>query len=87
MRPCRTGWIRARTQAGLPWDGGESEGAHAPSFHYISYNLARSHQPLKNWTPELGEQVTPAMAAGAADDPWRLTQIASGCSTEGRSAA
>lgn len=42
----------------------------------MHYNFARPHQSLKNWTPALGKQVTPAMAAGVAEYPWSLTQIA-----------
>lgn len=42
----------------------------------MHYDFARPHQSLKNWTPELGKHVTPAMAAGVAEYPWSLTQIA-----------
>jgi hypothetical protein len=32
--------------------------AHAVSFHYVRYNFARTHKPLR---------VTPAVAAGVTD--------------------
>ena len=41
---------------------------HAVSLHFLHYNFARRHQTLKG--------ATPAMAAGVADYPWSLTQIA-----------
>ncbi len=41
---------------------------HAVSLHFLHYNFARVHQSLKGKTP--------AMAAGVADYPWSLTQIA-----------
>lgn len=41
---------------------------HAVSLHYMHYNFARKHQSLKGQTP--------AMAAGVADYPWSVTQIA-----------
>lgn len=43
--------------------------AHAVSLHYMHYNFGRPHQSL-------GRGTTPAMAAGVADHPWSLTQIA-----------
>jgi IS1 family transposase len=42
--------------------------AHAVSLHYMHYNFARRHQSLSGQTP--------AMAAGVAEHPWSLTQIA-----------
>jgi len=45
--------------------------AHAVSLHYMHYNFARPHQTLSK-----GRKVTPAMAAGVADYPWSVTQIA-----------
>jgi transposase InsO family protein len=41
---------------------------HAVSLHYMYYNFARRHQSL-------GGQ-TPAMAAGIADHPWTVWDIA-----------
>ena len=49
--------------------------AHAVSLHYMHYNFVRPHLSLKDW-PALGKHVTPAMAAGVAEYPWSLTQIA-----------
>jgi hypothetical protein len=49
---------------------------HAVSLHYMHYNFARPHQTLKDTYSQLGKQVTPAMAAGVAEHPWSLTQIA-----------
>lgn len=46
--------------------------AHAVSLHYMYYNFSRTHQSL---TLD-GKKRTPAMAAGVADHPWSLTQIA-----------
>ena len=49
---------------------------HAVSLHYMHYNFARPHQSL---TVEVdGKRVkrTPAMAAGVAEYPWTVTQIA-----------
>lgn len=46
--------------------------AHAVSLHYMHYNFGRVHQSL---TVD-GQKRTPAMAAGIADHPWSLTQIA-----------
>ena len=42
--------------------------SHAVSLHYMHYNFARKHQTLKGRTP--------ATAAGVAEYPWSLTQIA-----------
>jgi len=41
--------------------------AHAVSLHYLYYNFAR---------PSLGKGVTPAMAAGLAEYPWTVWDIA-----------
>jgi IS1 family transposase len=46
--------------------------AHAVSLHYMHYNFARTHQSL---TVD-GQKRTPAMAAGVAEYPWSVTQIA-----------
>ncbi len=46
--------------------------AHAVSLHYMHYNFGRPHQTL---TVD-GQKRTPAMAAGVAEHPWSLTQIA-----------
>jgi hypothetical protein len=43
--------------------------AHAVSLHYMHYNFARSHKSL-------GRGVTPAMAAGVAEYPWTVWDIA-----------
>jgi len=43
--------------------------AHAVSLHYMFYNFARPHQSL-------GKGVTPAMAAGVAEYPWTVWDIA-----------
>lgn len=43
--------------------------AHAVALHFLHYNFARPHQSL-------GKQTTPAMAAGVANYPWSLTQVA-----------
>jgi IS1 family transposase len=43
--------------------------AHAVSLHYMHYNFARPHKSL-------GKGVTPAMAAGVADYPWTVWDIA-----------
>ena len=43
--------------------------AHAVSLHYLYYNFARPHGSL-------GKGVTPAMAAGVADHPWTVWDIA-----------
>jgi IS1 family transposase len=42
---------------------------HAVSLHYLHYNFARPHSSL-------GRGVTPAMAAGLADHPWTVWDIA-----------
>jgi IS1 family transposase len=47
--------------------------AHAASLFYMHYNFARPHQTL---TKRYGRPTTPAMAAGVADYPWSLTQVA-----------
>jgi IS1 family transposase/lambda repressor-like predicted transcriptional regulator len=47
--------------------------AHAVSLHFMHYNFGRPHQTL---TKKYGRPTTPAMAAGVADHPWSLTQIA-----------
>lgn len=47
--------------------------AHAACLFYMHYNFARPHQTL---TKRSGLPTTPAMAAGVADFPWSLTQIA-----------
>lgn len=39
----------------------------------MHYNFARPHMTL---TKRYGRLTTPAMAAGVADYPWSLTQIA-----------
>ncbi len=44
--------------------------AHAVSLHYMYYNFARPHKSL-------GKGVTPAMAAGVAEYPWTVWDIAS----------
>ena len=49
--------------------------AHAISLHFMHYNFGRPHQSLKGWVG-LGKQVTPAMAAGVADHPWSVWEIA-----------
>jgi len=51
--------------------------AHAVSLHYMHYNFARVHQSL-TITNEDGSRTkrTPAMAAGVADHPWTLLEIA-----------
>jgi hypothetical protein len=41
--------------------------AHAVALHYMHYNFCRVHQTLKT---------TPAIAAGVADHPWRLEEVA-----------
>lgn len=46
--------------------------AAAVSLHFMYYNFARPHQPLKNPYPR-----TPAMAAGVADHVWTVTEIVS----------
>jgi IS1 family transposase len=46
--------------------------AHAVSLHYMHYNFGRAHQSL---TVD-GVKRTPAMAAGVAEYPWSVTQIA-----------
>jgi hypothetical protein len=43
--------------------------AHAVSLHYMYYNFARPHKSL-------GKGVTPAMAAGIAEYPWTVWDIA-----------
>jgi len=40
------------------------------------YNFARPHMTLAKKYPELGKQVTPAMAAGVARYRWTIVQIA-----------
>jgi IS1 family transposase len=47
--------------------------AHAVSLHFMHYNFCRPHQTLSK---AAGKQTTPAMAAGLADHPWSLTQLA-----------
>ncbi len=47
--------------------------AHAATLFYMHYNFARPHQ---NLTKRFGRLTTPDMAAGVADHPWSLTQIA-----------
>jgi len=47
--------------------------AHAISLFYMHYNFARPHQTL---TKKFGKPTTPAMAAGVADHPWSLTELA-----------
>jgi IS1 family transposase len=47
--------------------------AHAVSLHFMHYNFCRPHQTL---TKAAGTPTTPAMAAGLADYPWSLTQLA-----------
>ncbi len=47
--------------------------AHAVSLHYMHYNFARPHQTLSK---AAGRPTTPAMAAGAADRVWSLTDLA-----------
>ncbi len=42
---------------------------HAVGLHYMHYNFARPHQSL-------GKGVTPAMAAGKAEHPWTVWDIA-----------
>lgn len=49
--------------------------AHAVSLHFMPYNFCRPHQTLAKRYPELGTQVTPAMAAGVERHPWSLTQL------------
>ncbi|MEZ5168636.1 MAG: IS1 family transposase [Acidimicrobiales bacterium] len=51
--------------------------AHAVSLHYMHYNFGRTHQSL-TIVDDYGYKTkqTPAMAAGIADHPWSLTQIA-----------
>ncbi len=44
------------------------------SLHYQHYNFARPHQSLT--VKATGQRRTPAMAAGVAEYPWSLTQIA-----------
>ena len=43
--------------------------AHAVSLHYMHYNFGRTHMSL-------GKRVTPAMAAGVAEYPWTVWDIA-----------
>ena len=45
----------------------------AVSLHFMYYNFARPHMTL---TKRYGRPTTPAMAAGAADHLWSLTEIA-----------
>lgn len=40
---------------------------HAVALHYMNYNFGRIHKTLR---------ITPAMAAGVADHPWTLDEIA-----------
>jgi IS1 family transposase len=47
--------------------------AHAVSLFYMFYNFCRVHQTL---TKQHGRKMTPAMAAGVADHPWSLTELA-----------
>ena len=47
--------------------------AHAVSLHYMHYNFARPHKTL---TKKYGKPTTPAMAAGLAQYPWSVFQIA-----------
>ena len=46
--------------------------AHAATLFYMHYKIARPHQTPKRF----GRPTRPAMAAGVADYPWSLTQIA-----------
>jgi IS1 family transposase len=46
---------------------------HAINVFYMHYNFARPHQTLSK---KAGRPTTPAMAAGIADHPWSLTQLA-----------
>lgn len=43
--------------------------AHAVSLHYMAYNYSKPHRTL-------GRDVTPAMAAGVAEYPWTVWDIA-----------
>lgn len=47
--------------------------AHAVSLHFMHYNFARPHKTL---TKRYGKPTTPAMAAGIAQHPWSVFQIA-----------
>jgi IS1 family transposase len=47
--------------------------AVAVSLHFMHYNFCRVHQTL---TRKYGKKMTPAMAAGVADYPWSVTQLA-----------
>jgi hypothetical protein len=47
--------------------------AHAVSLHFMHYNFARPHKTL---TKRYGKPTTPAMAAGLAQHPWSVFQIA-----------
>ncbi len=46
---------------------------HAVSLHFLHYNFAR---PYKTLTKCYGKPTTPAMAAGLAQYPWSVSQIA-----------
>ena len=46
---------------------------HAVSLHFMHYNFGRPHQTL---TKRYGKPTTPAMAAGVADHPWSVWEIA-----------
>lgn len=51
--------------------------AHAVSLHYMHYNFSRVHQSLTIENPDgTRTKRTPAMAAGIADHPWTLVEIA-----------
>jgi hypothetical protein len=51
--------------------------AHAVSLHFMYYNFCLVHSSL-TIKDENGKNIkrTPAMAAGIADHPWSLTQLA-----------
>lgn len=51
--------------------------AHAVSLHFFWYNFGRVHQSLTiKREGQAGIKRTPAMAAGVAEHPWSVTQVA-----------
>jgi IS1 family transposase len=50
--------------------------AHAVSLYFMHYNFGRPHQTLAKTFSQLGRKITPAMAAGVADHPWSVWEIA-----------
>ena len=47
--------------------------AHAVALHFLHYNFCRPHQTLTKANG--GVHMTPAMAAGLSDHPWKIKEI------------